>query len=218
MAAKLKPKQLEGVLQRLEITNILNSDLEQYRTPPHISAHVLWTIQSHYGGIEEMSVLDLGCGNGILSIGCALLGAKRIVGVDVDQLSVETAQRNVDTLRVVYDLTDDISFHVQDVGDITTHDFNSSRFDTVIMNPPFGTRTHLNIDTTFVQKALLFTDNVYSFHKKSTRSYWLRKQKEWNVEIICLETMLFNIDKCYKFHKEVSRDVEVDLLHFRRTL
>lgn len=40
------------------------------------------------------SVLDTGCGSGILSIAALLLGAKRAVGVDIDALAVKTAVEN----------------------------------------------------------------------------------------------------------------------------
>ena len=39
-------------------------------------------------------VFDFGCGSAILSIAAALLGAKRIEAVDVDQIAVEVAQEN----------------------------------------------------------------------------------------------------------------------------
>lgn len=41
-----------------------------------------------------MSVLDTGCGSGILSIASLLLGAKNAVGVDIDELAVKTAVEN----------------------------------------------------------------------------------------------------------------------------
>lgn len=41
------------------------------------------------------SVLDMGCGSGILSIACMLLGAKKVVAVDIDQNSVRITQENV---------------------------------------------------------------------------------------------------------------------------
>lgn len=211
----IKPKQLEGFLQHLETTAALSADLEQYRTPPHIAAHILWRVESHYGGIANKSVLDLGCGNGILSIGCALLGAKKVVGLDIDRSAVETAHRNIDVLKDMYEVDTDISFQLQDVRDLTAETFDGTHFDSIIMNPPFGTKSQQNIDTVFVQKGLLFASNIYSLHKKSTRPYWLRKQKEWNVEIKCLETVSFNIEKCYKFHTEKTRDIEVDLLHIK---
>jgi ribosomal protein L11 methyltransferase len=51
-------------------------------------------------GLEDwaaagQTVLDLGCGSGILAIAAARLGAGRILAVDIDPLAVEVAQDNV---------------------------------------------------------------------------------------------------------------------------
>lgn len=40
------------------------------------------------------TILDVGCGSGILSIGGVLLGAESAFGCDIDQLAVEVARRN----------------------------------------------------------------------------------------------------------------------------
>ncbi|MFU0832260.1 MAG: 50S ribosomal protein L11 methyltransferase [Oscillospiraceae bacterium] len=40
------------------------------------------------------SMLDVGCGSGILAIAALLLGAERAVGVDIDPLAVKTAEEN----------------------------------------------------------------------------------------------------------------------------
>ena len=40
------------------------------------------------------TVLDTGCGSGILSVASLLLGASRAVGVDIDSLAVKTAKDN----------------------------------------------------------------------------------------------------------------------------
>lgn len=42
----------------------------------------------------KMEVLDMGCGSGILSIASILLGAKRVVGVDIDENAVRIAKEN----------------------------------------------------------------------------------------------------------------------------
>jgi ribosomal protein L11 methyltransferase len=44
--------------------------------------------------MEGKEVADIGCGSGILSIGAVQLGAKRVVAVDIDQVSVEVALEN----------------------------------------------------------------------------------------------------------------------------
>lgn len=43
---------------------------------------------------EDSTVLDIGCGSGILSIASLLLGAKSAFGVDIDKLAVKTALAN----------------------------------------------------------------------------------------------------------------------------
>ncbi len=42
------------------------------------------------------SVLDVGCGSGILGIATLLLGAERAVGVDIDETAVRTAKENAE--------------------------------------------------------------------------------------------------------------------------
>jgi len=46
------------------------------------------------GLMHGASVLDVGCGSGILSLAAALLGARSVLGIDTDRLAVETTQRN----------------------------------------------------------------------------------------------------------------------------
>lgn len=45
---------------------------------------------------DNSTVLDIGCGSGILSIACLLLGAKSALGVDIDSLAVKTAKANAE--------------------------------------------------------------------------------------------------------------------------
>lgn len=51
---------------------------------------------------EDMEVLDLGCGSGILSIAALLLGAESCVGVDIDENAVHIAKENA-ALNNIYD-------------------------------------------------------------------------------------------------------------------
>lgn len=52
----------------------------------------LETLEKHID--KDSTVLDIGCGSGILSIACLLLGAKSAFGVDIDSLAVKTAKEN----------------------------------------------------------------------------------------------------------------------------
>ena len=46
------------------------------------------------GSFEGKTVLDLGCGSGVLSIAAALAGAKQIVGVDIDPAALRHSEEN----------------------------------------------------------------------------------------------------------------------------
>lgn len=52
----------------------------------------LETLEKHV--CKGNTVLDIGCGSGILSIAALLLGAEKAVGVDIDALAVKTAIEN----------------------------------------------------------------------------------------------------------------------------
>ena len=67
--AKMKLKELESHLQEVEEFESPKILQEQYPTRPHIAACMIHTIASSFDDIENRSILDLGCGCGVLSIG-----------------------------------------------------------------------------------------------------------------------------------------------------
>ncbi len=68
-------------------------------------------------GVEELqqkSLLDIGCGSGIFSIAAALLGARCVVGLDINAKSIHASHKNL--TRFATYLTDEkVKFHVCDV-------------------------------------------------------------------------------------------------------
>ena len=217
MARRLKPSQLEMKLQKLTVPSGMAS-LEQYPTPPHIAASLLWEISQHCGSIEDDLVLDLGCGSGVLGLGCLLLGAKFVVAVDVDFSAIEVARKNTASLGFT---EEHIHFVNQDVRDfnIKTLDIPHlgyvDKVDTVVMNPPFGTKDQTGIDAVFVGKALESADTVYSMHKSSTRKFWRKTGVELGAQVEVLTEMRFNIEQLFQFHRSKSVDVRVDLIQFK---
>ena len=53
----------------------------------------------------EMSVVDVGCGSGILSVAAAKLGAKKVTGIDIDENAVLTAKACAETNGVSAQVT-----------------------------------------------------------------------------------------------------------------
>mmetsp|Transcript_42330 Transcript_42330/g.102291 ORF Transcript_42330/g.102291 Transcript_42330/m.102291 type:complete len:215 (+) Transcript_42330:1528-2172(+) len=85
--------------------------------------------------------------------------------------------------------------------------------DTVISNPPFGTKMNEGIDAQFLRSATrLARKAVYSFHKTSTRPFLSKLVAEWGFKLEVVAEMKFDIPQSYKFHKQATKDVEVDLL------
>lgn len=88
--------------------------------------------------------------------------------------------------------------------------------DTVLTNPPFGTKNdNAGIDVQFLRTATrLARRAVYSFHKRSTRPFILRTlQEDWGyANSTVVAEMSFDIPHMYKFHNQKSKDVEVDLI------
>ena len=55
-------------------------------------------------------ILDFGCGSGILSIASKILNAKKVVGVDIDSVSIKTSLRNAQLNSVDIDFVKEIQF------------------------------------------------------------------------------------------------------------
>ncbi len=55
--------------------------------------------------IGHISFLDIGCGSGLFSICAKMLGAKRVVGMDVNQLCLEVAKENERTILRTHERT-----------------------------------------------------------------------------------------------------------------
>lgn len=59
---------------------------------------------------SDMEILDIGCGSGILSVAAALLGAKKALGVDIDETAVKVSKETAELNKV----TNNTEFFVGD--------------------------------------------------------------------------------------------------------
>ncbi|KAJ6637697.1 rRNA N6-adenosine-methyltransferase Mettl5 [Pseudolycoriella hygida] len=206
----MKLKILEEYLQGVDGFEKPKLLLEQYVTPSHIASNMLFTIQSKFGDLEGKTVADLGCGCGMLSIGAFLLGSQYTVGFDIDRDALTILQRNIKEMEIPG--VDSVQLNVvQDLNDSKW----SGLFETVIMNPPFGTKHNAGMDIKFLETGIaLATGTVYSLHKTTTRQFIKKKSIEWGVPAEIIAELRYNIDASYKFHKKSSVDIEVDCWRF----
>ncbi|KAK8597695.1 hypothetical protein V6N13_095095 [Hibiscus sabdariffa] len=203
----MKLKQLESLLGDLQQFSNPKVELEQYPTGPHIASRLLYTAENSFDDISNKVVADFGCGCGTLGAAASLLGAEQVIGIDIDSQSLELASMNAEDLEL------DIDFIQCDIGNLG---WRGQIVDTVVMNPPFGTRKK-GIDMDFLFVALKVASRaVYSLHKTSTRDYIrraaLRDLNASSAELLC--ELRFDVPQLYKFHKKKEVDIAVDLWRF----
>ncbi|KAF9613426.1 hypothetical protein IFM89_008256 [Coptis chinensis] len=203
----MKLKQLESYLGNLDQFTDPKVELEQYPTGPHIASRMLFSAENSFGDVSGKVVADFGCGCGTLGIAAALLDAEYAIGIDVDSDSLELASQNAEDLEVDMELIQ---------CDINNLEWKGQIVDTVVMNPPFGTRKK-GADLDFLKMGLkVASQAVYSFHKTSTRDHVKRTAlRNFNVrsaEVLC--ELRFDVPQLYKFHKKKEVDIAVDLWRF----
>ena len=180
--------QLERILQSLEPVKIPSPSTEQYPTPAAIAAEVIQFALGR-GDIAGRSVVDLGCGNGVLAIAAKLSGAARVLGVDADPESVEVSRRNAERseVEVEWDVTDVSSVH--------------EPFDTVLMNPPFGAQTR-HADRPFIDAAMDLGKVVYTFLNAPSEPFVGRRIEATGGRITDRLEYRFPIPHLFSFHRQ----------------
>lgn len=248
--------------QNAHVAFLKQVDLEQYPTSPSLTASVVLTALMNEDVGPGCSVLDLGCGTGMLLAGCVVVGTRIVMGVDCDEQALAQATENVESILEDYEGNDEsvpaVEFLLARVASVggkvngkpkvggrggrhsgrggrgrgNNNDRRSTPqaralivsdddgiplqpncVDTVLTNPPFGTKHNAGMDLRFLRTATrLARHAVYSFHKSSTREFLVKQVTSWGMEVQVVAQMRFDLPKVYKFHKEKSVDIEVDLI------
>ena len=203
--------------------------LEQYSTPATIAADLIWNAYG-LGDINDMNILDLGCGTGIFAIASSLMGASYSLGVDIDEESVDLAkitkndifqEHDIDNANANFIVGDINSFNsISDLLNESSHEkmdnnaMSLNRFDTLIQNPPFGSQEKgkRHADRKFMEFAVSSADVIYSFHMKNTEQFVIDFYRELGADVTHKLVYKFPIPKIYDFHKDESRDVKVVVL------
>ncbi len=206
MSARLPRKQLEMVLSQLKGFPDPCPSKEQYEVTDSVAATLVFTAAT-YGDIENRSVYDLGCGPGRLAIGAALLGAQKVVGVDIDSKVLNVAEQNA----VQVGVQERIEFVAQDIETIT------AQADTVLMNAPFGVQ-RVHADQPFLQKALEIGKVTYSLHKASEggRRFITQFVSDLGGRISFVQEMSMTLPPTMHFHEKKRHTILVDFYRIEK--
>jgi len=203
----MKLKHLEMTLQRLAGFTRPQAALEQYQTPAPLAARLLYHALMK-GDIEGKTVLDLGCGTGILAIGAALLGAASVTGVDIDEKALTIARENADLLDA------EITFLAADVREAGCRE-RIGACDTVVMNPPFGAQK-AHADRPFIDCALAVAPVTYSIFNAGSIPF-VEAYTAQKAEVTEKIGGAFPVKSTFAFHTRDVQEIEVEILRLKRT-
>jgi putative methylase len=213
--------ELEMFLSQIESHPSPRPDLEQYTIPSGVAATMLYIAAYSNNDIVDKKVVDLGCGTGRLALGAAFLGAKQVVGVDIDRNAVKLAVEK----SVKMDLKEKVLWVAGDIDAIR------GDFDTVLQNPPFGVQKR-KADRKFLEKALEMANVVYSLHKHpKPDETFVAGLKPYKAEIIqvvpspflkrfierrggkirAVYAMIITVPHMFTFHEKRKHEFVVDL-------
>jgi putative methylase len=201
----MKKRKLEMLLEKVKRFERPDVSREQYATPATIAAELLYF--AFMNGDLDGSVIDLGCGTGVLAIGASLLQAdagvtQKIIGIDSDISALETAKDNARALGA------SVEWICCDVRDACGH------FDTVIMNPPFGAQEKGN-DRPFLDKALELGCVIYSIHNAGSQSF-IESYIRGRGTVTDVVPLKFPMRHTFKFHTKEIAHIDVELYRISR--
>ncbi|MFW9916243.1 MAG: METTL5 family protein [Candidatus Thorarchaeota archaeon] len=208
---KYSKDQIMDFLSKIPAVEMPNRALEQYSTPQQLAWDMLDFAHSK-GDIAGKVVWDIGCGTGILGFGAALMGARLVIGVDLDWQSLLVAtgvlQCFPEPLAIQF-----IASSAEFPGFKQQATTNS----TVVMNPPFGTQRK-GIDMVFLRRGFQLGNAVYSLHKANQPTRHLIRQiaGEHGFGVDYRKNKSFPIPKMFNNHQREVFPVSVDFYRFVR--
>ncbi len=202
----MKKKELEILLQKVPLPNKPIPNLEQYMTPASIVADIIFTAHQ-FGDIENKTIIDLGCGTGIFSVGAVLAGAKKVTGIDADKDVITIAKEYAKKNNL------EIEFMVNDVKNVQT------KCNTVIMNPPFGAqKSNQKADRKFIEKGFEISKILYSIHLKKTIPFLEKMISSLGGSITYRKDYVFPIRWTFEFHDKKVVYYDVTLLRIETNI
>ena len=201
MSTKSRLTQQLGVVVGFDDPRV---DLEQYRTPPDLAAHLVHRADLQ-GDIQDRTVVDLGCGTGMLALAAALRGPDTVVGVDIDPDPLSTARDNE---RKVGSRTS-VSWIR---ADATRAPLCPPEETTVVMNPPFGAQSNNeHADRGFLETAAEIAAVSYSLHNEGSGDFVRSFAADNGGEVTHAFGAEFDLPRQFEFHDEERRTITAEL-------
>lgn len=194
--------------------------LEQYITDGETAADILWNMYI-LGDIDGKVIVDLGAGTGILGVGAGLLGAKKVILVEIDKTALDIAKENISKVKSEgYSSVCDMEVIGKDIEEIRNKErcegTKGLKGDVVVENPPFGTKVR-HADIRFLEKALEIANVVYSLHKSESKGFLERFAAGKKAKITHIWRYDLPLKAAFAFHTRRIRRISVSCFRFSTT-
>ena len=196
-------RKLEQRLQDVADFEEPDVELEQYRTPASVAAHLL-ALADLNDDVEDRVVVDLGTGTGMLAIGAGLLAPSRVVGIDIDESALEIARENERSLApgvpVAWIRGDArrIPLRVEDC--------------TVVANPPFGAqKANRHADRDFFETIREIARVSYTIHNAGSQEFVEAYSMDHGGRITHAYRVEFQLPRRFDFHEADSATIQAEL-------
>lgn len=195
--------QLEARLESVADFDSPRRDLEQYRTPASVGAHLI-ALADLQDDLAGHTVVDLGSGTGMLTLGAALCNPARIIGIERDGAAITLARENeqailgrssVDWIR----------------GDATKLPVDLSGA-TIVANPPFGAHEdNRHADREFLESIATGAAVSYTIHNSGSREFLEAFTMDEGGKITHAYAVTFSLPKQFLHHDAESHEIQAEL-------
>lgn len=201
---------LAMVLSRLKVFENAQVRLEQYPTDSEIAADIVWNAY-FLKDIDDKTVADLGCGTGILGISALIMGAKKVIFVDIDDKVFEKVKENI---SIVEDMLD---INIKDKAEFACSDVDclDIEADTILENPPFGTKKK-HADKGFIEKSMGISGTIYSLHKAESINFIDAVAKDHNFNVTHSWDYDLPLKNAMKFHKKKIERIKTTCFRLKK--
>ncbi len=205
MKTGVSKRHLEIFLQKVPEMAVVSPKREQYKTPATLAADMLFAAHA-LGALRGRSVLDLGCGTGILGLGAALLGATRVVAVDIEPILLAQGRKFAEKHQL------DVEFLCADVRELELRGLENA---VTIQNPPFGAQKSNRMgDRAFLELAFAHSSEVFSLHLAKTKPFLEKLGVACGFTLELLTIYDFPLKHQFSFHRKTKSSIQVGLFHF----
>ena len=206
----MRPKHLAIELSKLTPHPQHSANLEQYATEGDLAAFFVLAVDQ-LDSLTNKTIVDIGAGNGILGIGCGIVGASNVILIEADSTVAKVAIQNSTKVMAKY------SVNINTINCMVGVDESPKEFpcDIVIMNPPWGFQNS-KADRPLLEYGFeLQPKSMYVLHSaKATHLEELGKSYGYENEIVFESN--FRLPAKYSHQRRKMGETEVKCWRFHK--